>query len=72
MNDHINTLMDEIFSGEQKRDCLKSEAYDFSGELQAQYFSNLRKFLKSSTAFYVMNGCNSIPELVFFKFLLDK
>ena len=54
--DIIDALMQEVVSGETKREYMPSAANDFSGEIQAEYFSNLRRFLQSSVCETIFRG----------------
>lgn len=50
-------LIREIKNGEIKRDILTEDNdFEFSGEPQAMYFSRLRRFMSSETAYKIMNG----------------
>lgn len=53
--DIIDALMQEVISGEIKRDYMPDVANDFSGEIQAEYFSNSRRFLQSSVCETIFN-----------------
>lgn len=52
----FDNLIQEIMSGELKRDVLPNDnGYEFSGELQAMYFSRLRRNMASIMAHKVMH-----------------
>ena len=48
---------------EQKRDHLINASDDFSGQVQAYYFSNARRFLSSMVGDLAMNGKQDLKEL---------
>lgn len=67
--DRIIKLVAEVASGEQKREHLINAASDFSGQLQADYFSNARKYLDSIVGNLTMSGQQDLRELALKKHL---
>lgn len=67
--ERIIKLAAEVASGEQKRDHLINAASDFSGQLQADYFSNARRYLSSVVGELTMKGQQDLRELNFKKHL---
>lgn len=43
----LKQLVQEVVNGEHVMDTLPNDAWDFSGERQAAYFSNARRFMQS-------------------------
>ena len=64
----MDDIINEILSGEYKRDILPEYALKFSGEPEACYFSRLRNNLRSDMAYAVMNNSQDTSEL----FLLNE
>ena len=62
-HDRINALINEVVSGEQKRDTLRNSSYQFEKEAQAMYFSNMRRNMKSRLASAVMCASYDLSEL---------
>lgn len=67
--DRISKLVAEVASGEQKRDHLINACDDFSGQVQADYFSNARRFLNSMVGDLTMKQKQDLQELHLKKFL---
>lgn len=63
----ISGLINEVLSGEYKKDVLINSAYDFSGELQAMYYANMRKNMKSDMASAVINHGQQLDDLTILK-----
>lgn len=63
----IDVLIAEILSGEYTKDILPNSAFGFSDEQQAQYFSNLRRNLKSDMASAVISNSQSAYDLELLK-----
>lgn len=63
IQERIPKLVAEVASGEQKRDHLINASDDFSGQVQAYYFSNARRFLSSMVGDLDMNGKQDLKEL---------
>lgn len=62
-HDRINALINEVVSGEQKRDTLRNSSYQFEKEAQAMYFSNMRRNMESRLASAVMCASSDLSEL---------
>lgn len=56
-------LIQEVLSGEYKKDVLPNSALEFTGEHQAMYFSNMRRNIISDMAYSVINDSPSLYEL---------
>lgn len=65
----IEFLVNEIISGEYPRDILPNSALRFSGENEAQYFSNLRRNLQSDMAHAVIDNSQSTYDLELLKII---
>lgn len=63
----IDVLVAEILRGEYTKDILPNSAFGFSNEQQAQYFSNLRRNLKSDMANAVISNSQSAYDLELLK-----
>lgn len=53
---HRNILIQEALSGKIKKDILPNSAFDFSGELIANYSARTRIFMESVLAHMIMHG----------------
>ena len=62
-NDRINALINEVASGEQKKDTLRNSSYQFEKKAQAMYFSNMRRNMQSRIASTVMHCGSDLREL---------
>lgn len=71
MNDKeiINKLTEEILTGKIKRDILKEEAFEFTREYQAMYFSRARRAIQSEVAYTTMTIAQDTRELDILKSL---
>lgn len=67
----LDDLVQEIFNGEHEKDILPNSAFGFTKEQQANYFSNMRRYLVSDTAYSVINNSQSTYELAFLKEVED-
>lgn len=63
IKNRITELIDEVKHGLHTKDILINSSYDFSGEMQALYFSNMRKNMKSEMADSVMNHKQQLADL---------
>lgn len=63
----IDGLIQEVASGKYKKDTLPNASLEFSGERQAQYFSNLRRNLQSVSAQRIMTHSPQLFELQLLK-----
>ena len=59
----IDDIIREIKSGEYVKDDLPDSAISFTGEHEALYFSNLRRYLQSDLAKLVMDAGQSLDDL---------
>lgn len=60
----VDDLTHEVASGEIKRDHLINSSADFSGETQADYFSNARRFLQSTACEVVFKAATNVNDLL--------
>ena len=67
----INNLINEIKNGNPKREQPFNSSLDFSGKIQAEYFSNLRRFLQSTTSETVFNVAKNTADIVLLKRIKD-
>ena len=63
----VDSLVQEVISGEIKRDHLINSSADFSGETQAEYFSNARRFMQSTTCEVVFKAATNTNDLILLK-----
>lgn len=63
----IDDIIQEILSGEYTKDKLPNSAISFSGEHEAQYFSNLRRYLQSDLAELVITSGQCLDDLNYLK-----
>lgn len=65
----IEVLIDEVKQGLHTKDALINSSYDFGEKMQALYFSNMRKNMKSEMADSVMNHKQQLTDLKILKVL---
>lgn len=63
----IDDIIQEILSGEYVKDTLPNSAVSFSGEHEAIYFSNQRRFMQSDLADLVINSGQCLDDLEWLK-----
>lgn len=63
----IHDLVGEVLRGEHKKDILINSSYSFEKEVQATYFSNMRKNMSSDTAYAIMNTRQQLEDLKILK-----
>ena len=59
----IDDIIQEIISGEYVMDDLPNSAISFTGEHEALYFSNLRRYLQSDMAELVITSGQCLDDL---------
>lgn len=63
----VRRLTDEILSGKYRIERLPDDAFDFSNEVQAMYFSKARKALHSEVAYLTMTISQDLRDLEILK-----
>ena len=58
----ISDLMQELESGQYKKEILPNSSYEMSGERQAMYFSHARENLKTDIAHAVMYSNQQLED----------
>jgi len=63
----IDFLINEVMNGKYPKAKLPNASYDFSDELQANYFVNARQYLNSDVAHMVFENNQQLDELKLLK-----